>query len=345
LTEPLPTRDGWNRDEPRFATMPKAELHLHLEGAIPLAAMWRLVADHRDPEVPDVETLRSRFVYRDFDEFIATWIWKNRYLDTYAAFRMAAEAVAQSLVDQNILYAEVFFSPSDFHRHGLESAELALAIRHGLDRVNEVEVALIVDLVRDAGPVQANRTFDEIFDVAVEAGIIGVGLGGSEAEYPPHLFSGVYSRAHDDGFGLTAHAGEAAGPESVRGVLGLGVQRIGHGIRSVEDPELFGHLIDQQAPLEVCPTSNIRTGVVSGWEEHPAAKLIDAGAMVTINTDDPAMFGCTLAGEYEIVADRFAFGDATVRRLAENSITASWADDDTKRHLRRQLDDWWLERS
>ena len=331
----------------RFATMPKTELHLHLEGAIPLSAMWTLVERHGgDPEVPDAKALTDRFAYRDFTHFIDTWIWKNRFLDTYDAFEFAAESVARSLVDQNIVYAEAFFSPSDFLRHGLGSAELALAIRRGLDRVNGIDVALIVDLVRDTGPERAARTFEEVREVVTEAGVIGIGLGGSEAEYPAELFTDVYRRAANAGFRLTAHAGEAAGPSSVRAALSaLRVERIGHGVRAVEDDELLRDLTERQVPLEVCPTSNIRTGVVSSWEQHPAAILIDAGAMVTINTDDPAMFGCTLAGEYGVVADRFGFGDATIRRLAQNTIDASWADPATKQRLSRQLDDWWMRES
>jgi adenosine deaminase len=324
--------------------MPKTELHLHLEGAIPLAAMWTLVEQRGgDPEVPNAKALTDRFAYRDFTHFIDTWIWKNRFLDTYAAFEFAAEAVARDLLDQHIVYAEAFFSPSDFHRHGLGSAELALAIRRGLNRVNEVDVALIVDLVRDTGPEKATRTFEEVRDVATEARVLGVGLGGSESDYPPELFTDVYRRAASAGFRLTAHAGEAAGPASVRAALNaLGVERIGHGVRAVEDDDLARHLVAHQIPLEVCPTSNIRTGVVSSWEQHPAATLIDAGAMVTLNTDDPAMFGCTLSGEYEVVADRFGFGDVMIRHLAQNTIDASWAEMATKQRLSRQLDDWWL---
>jgi adenosine deaminase len=306
--------------------------------------MWTLVEQYGgDPEVPDANALTDRFAYRDFAHFIDTWIWKNRFLDTYAAFEFAAESVARTLADRNIVYAEAFFSPSDFHRHGLGSAELALAIRRGLDRVNEVDVALIVDLVRDTGPEKAARTFEGVREVATEAGVIGIGIGGSEADYPPELFTDVYRRAANAGFRLTAHAGEAAGAASVRAALSaLRVERIGHGVRAVEDDELLRSLTDRQIPLEVCPTSNIRTGVVSSWEQHPAATLIDAGAMVTINTDDPAMFGCTLSGEYGVVADRFGFGDATIRRLAQNTIDASWAETATKRRLSRQLDDWWL---
>lgn len=240
------------------------------------------------------------------------------------------------------MYAESFFSPSDFRRFGLDTSELALAIRRGLDRVGGVEVALIVDLVRDTGPAGAERTLNEIADVASDAGVIGVGLGGSEAQYPPEPFSDVYRKAASAGFRLTAHAGEAAGAESVRGALEtLRVQRIGHGVRAVEDPTLVRTLVSSQVPLEICPTSNLRTGVVESWDSHPAKTLIETGAMVTLSTDDPAMFGCTLAGEYGEIANRFGLDDASLQRIAENAIEASWADPATKRMLRTDLDLWW----
>jgi adenosine deaminase len=239
------------------------------------------------------------------------------------------------------VYVEAFFSPTDFGHHGLTPPELALAIRRGLDRVDGTEVALVVDLVRDTGPDRAARTLDEVAEVADDAGVIGIGIGGTEYEFPPELFTDVYRSAANRGFRLTAHAGEAAGPESVWGAIrSLGVERIGHGVRTVEDPTLLAHLVDRQIPLEVCPTSNLRTGVVAGWDDHPVRQLVAAGAMVTINTDDPAMFDCTLAGEYAQLAGRFDWDGPTLRQLAQNAIDASWAADETRHRLRRLLDGW-----
>lgn len=331
----------------RFATMPKVELHLHLEGAIPLPAMWELVQRHGGhPEVASPADLVDRFAYTDFAHFIDTWVWKNQFLNTYEAFEYAAAAVAQHVADQHIIYAEAFFSPSDFRHYGLAPAELALAIRRGLDQAPGTQVALIVDLVRDTGPEAAARTFDQVAEVAAAAGVIGIGIGGSEAEYPPELFAAVYRRAGERGFRLTAHAGEAAGPDSVWGALRrLHVERIGHGVRSVEDPHLVRHLVASQVPLEVCPTSNLRTGVVNDWDTHPAGALIEAGAMVTLSSDDPAMFHCTLAGEYDAAVEHFGGDDAVIRRLAANAVDASWAEAETRRHLHARLAAWWDARS
>jgi adenosine deaminase len=327
----------------RFDTMPKVELHLHLEGAIPLDALWTLVEERGgDPGVPSPEALAARFAYRDFAHFIETWVWKNRYLDSYRAFEFIAEAAARDLARQHIVYAEAFFSPTDFAQHGLSPQDLATAIRRGLDRVPQIRVALIADLVRDTGPERARRTLDRVAEVATEAGVIGIGIGGSEAEFPPGPFAPVYRAAAAAGFRLTAHAGEAAGPESVWSALrDLGVERVGHGVRAVEDPALLAHLVERRIPLEVCPTSNLRTGVVAGWDGHPARALISAGALVTLNSDDPAMFGCSLAGEFDTAAHHLGCDDATLERMAHNAVAASWAPPELKRDLAADLADWW----
>jgi adenosine deaminase len=326
-----------------WSTMPKAEIHLHLEGAIPLPTLWQLIEHHGgDPVIRSRDQLLEWFTYRDFAHFIETWSWMNGFLRRYDDFEFVAEAVARHLVDQNIVYVEAFFSPSDFRQHGLEPQGIAKAIRNGLDRVSGIEVALIVDLVRDRGPQGAARTLAAIKDVASEAGVIGIGIGGLEVAYPPEQFAQVYNDAEAAGFRLTAHAGEEGGPESVWGALrSLRVERIGHGVRSVEDPELMEYLVERQIPLEVCPTSNLRTGVVAHWDEHPVRELIEAGALVTINTDDPAMFDTDLAGEFETLASRVGLTDSALKRLSLAVIAASWANDATRSRLVQDIEDWW----
>lgn len=328
-----------------WTTMPKAELHLHLEGAIPVPALWALIEHHGgDPLIKTEAQLFDWFTYRDFAHFMETWSWMNGFLRTLDDFTFAAEAVARNLAEQNIVYAESFFSPSDFRRHDLEPQGIALAVRAGLDRVPDIEVPLIVDLVRDRGPAGTARTLAAISEVAAEAGVIGVGIGGFEAAHPPEPFAPVYRTAREAGFHLTAHAGEEAGPESVWGAIrALGVERIGHGVRSVEDPLLVDYLVEKQLPLEVCPTSNLRTGVVAHWDQHPVHALIDAGALVTINTDDPAMFDCTLAGEFSVMQKQFGLDEATLKRLSLAVVEASWADPVTRGLLARRIEKWWAQ--
>lgn len=317
--------------------LPKVELHLHLEGAIPLNALWRLIEKRGgDPEVPDPAALEKRFRYRDFSHFIEVWVWKNGFLTEYEDFTFAAEAVARNLHQQNIVYVEAFYSPGDFRRHGLVPQRLTEAIRSGLDRVPGIEVRLVADLVRDCGPEDAARTLEEISEVR-DLDVIGVGIGGSEKEYPPELFAGVFREARRRGFRTSAHAGEAAGAASVWGAIReLSVDRIGHGTRAIEDERLVAHLAERKIPLEMCPGSNVRTGVVNDISSHPIREFMRRGLLVTVNTDDPAMFGNSLAGEYTGLMD-LGLTETDIHGLVENAIEASWADRVTKARLREQL--------
>ena len=306
-------------------TLPKAELHLHLEGAIPLDALWSLVQQHGgDPTVPTREALRQRLTYPDFPAFIDAWVWKNGFLKSYDDFTFIAEAVARDLARQNILYAEMFFSPSRFADQGLTAGGLAEAIRRGLDRVPECETWLIPDLVRDHGPENAARTLAEVAELKA-FGIVGIGMGGSEHVVPPEPFAPVYENARRLGFRTSVHAGEAAGAESVRGAAEiLRVDRIGHATRAEEDPALIDLLAERQIALELCPLSNVATGSIKRIEDHPARRYMDRGLNISINTDDPGMFHNSMAEEYAVLMEVFGFSDDQVRRLALNALDAAW---------------------
>jgi adenosine deaminase len=321
-----------------FDRLPKVELHLHLEGAIPLDALWALVRKYGgDAEVADPAALERRFRFRDFSHFIDTWVWKNGFLRELDDFAFIAEAVARDLAAQRVRYAEVFFSPPDFLRHGLRPAPLTAAIRRGLDRAPQIEVALIGDLVRDFGPQRAERCLAELAE-ASELGVIGVGLGGSEQSHPPEPFAAVFAEARRRGLHTTAHAGEAAGAASVWGALrALQVERIGHGTRAEEDPDLVRHLVERRVPLELCPISNVRTAVVPTLEAHPIGRYQQAGVVVTVNTDDPKMFGTSLADEYRALALRLGFSRAEIRALVEQAATASWLPEERRRSLLDEL--------
>ncbi|MDY7040581.1 MAG: adenosine deaminase [Chloroflexota bacterium] len=314
--------------------IPKVELHLHLEGAIPHAALWELVQKYGgDPSVPDLAALKRKFEYRDFPHFIETWMWKNQFLRDYEDFTFIAGAVGRDLKNQNIRYVEAFFSPPDFAHHGLETQELTRAIRAGLSQVSGVEVALVVDLVRDYGPQKAAITLAQIGEVR-ELGVIGVGIGGSEQKWPPELFEDVYEKARRLGFRTSAHAGEAAGAESVWGAIrSLRVDRIGHGTRAQEDDSLLDYLAEHRIPLEMCPISNLRTGVVNALEEHPVRRYFERGIVVTINTDDPKMFGNSLAEEFLLLEENLGFSRDEIRTLILQGIRAAWLPEDRKRQF------------
>ncbi|NIO70742.1 MAG: adenosine deaminase [Anaerolineae bacterium] len=317
-----------------FERVPKVELHLHLEGAIPHEALWELVQKYGgDPSVPDLGALERRFEYRDFPHFIETWTWKNGFLREYEDFTFIAEAVARDLAGQNIRYVEAFFSPSDFLRHGLETQKLTEAIRTGLSRVPEVEVALVADLVRDYGPEKAAMTLAEVNEVR-DLGVVGIGIGGLEQEFPPEPFEAVYEKARQLGFHTSAHAGEAAGAASIWGAIrSLRVDRIGHGTRAEEDEALLDYLAEHRIPLEMCPISNVRTGVVNSLEEHPVRRYFEMGIIVTINTDDPKMFGNSLTEELRLLEEKLGFSRDEIRSLILQGIQAAWLSEDRKQQL------------
>jgi adenosine deaminase len=317
-----------------YERVPKVESHLHLEGAIPLDALWKLVQKYgTDPSVTDIYSLEQKFQYKDFPHFIETWIWKNQFLREYEDFAFIAEAVAKDLVRQNIRYAEMFYTPSDFFRHNLEIQKLTEAICTGLGQVKQVGIALILDFCRDRGPENAAKNLSEVNEVK-QLGVIGIGLGGSEQAYPPEPFVEIYEKARQLGFHTTAHAGEAAGPDSIWGAIrSLKVERIGHGTRAFEDDSLMTYLARTQIPLECCPLSNVRTGVVKSINVHPVKKFFDAGLFVTVNTDDPKMFGNNLAEEYQLLEDRLGFSRDDIRTLILNGIKASWLPEKRKQQM------------
>lgn len=318
----MSTVDGWHQ------RVPKVELHLHLEGAIPLPAMWELIRKYGgDPDVPDEAALARRFTYVDFPHFIDTWIWKNQFLRELDDFTLIARHCARALVTDNVHYAEMFYSPTPFVGLGLPVDEVTAAIRRGLDTVPEVRVQLICDLVRNLGPEREAPTVEAVIDLQ-ELGVVGIGLGGLEQGFPPEPFAPLYERARQAGLHTNAHAGENAGPKSVWGALEtLRAERIGHGTRCVEDPRLLKFLADHAVHLEVCPTSNLCTGVVDDLRQHPARTFLEHGIPFSISTDDPAMFNTTMAQEYRIAEDVLGFDRATLCTLAATAIGASWLDD------------------
>jgi adenosine deaminase len=311
--------------------LPKAELHLHLEGAIPLDTLWQLAQKYGgDPEVPDQSALAGKFQYSDFPHFLEMWHWKNRFIREYDDFTFFAEAIARDLQQQNIRYVEAFYSPGDFERFGLTPQRITQAMRAGLDKAPGVRVQLIADLVRDREPEKAACTLRDVVEVR-DQGVIGIGLGGSEHNYPAQMFEQVFEDARRFGLHTTAHAGEASGADSVRAAVEvLKAERIGHGIRAIEDPSLVRLLAERRIPLEVCPISNLCTGVVRSMPEHPIRRLFDAGVFVTINTDDPKMFGNSLVQEYQALMETFAFTETQVQELILAGIKASWLDPQEK---------------
>jgi adenosine deaminase len=319
--------------------LPLVEIHLHLEGAIPYEALWQLVRKYGgDPSIPDMDALIQRFRFTDFNHFIETWVWKNSFIREYEDFTFIAEQFALDLKQQNILYAEVHYSPSDFRNLRLGVQEITQAVRTGLDRVKGIEVALIIDLVRNYGLKNALRTLQEVNEVK-NLGVVGIGLGGSEHAYPAELYKDVYEHARKLGFHTTAHAGEAAGAASIWAALTeLRAERIGHGTRAFEDEALLDYLVEHKIPLEMCPYSNVCTKVVPDLASHPVKRYFDRGLLVSINTDDPKMFGNSLAGEYDMMEKHMGFSEQDLKTLSANAIRSTWLGEERKKQLLSLID-------
>jgi adenosine deaminase len=321
-----------------YEEIPKIELHVHLEGAIPHEALFGLIQKYDgDPSVPDTASLEKRFEYRDFPHFIETWAWKNQFLREYEDFTYIARLTAQDMAAQNIRYAEMFFSPSLFVQSGLTVQELTVAVRKGLSSVPEIEIALIADLVRNYGPESEMETLLALNEVR-DCGVIGIGIGGSEHEYPPEPFEELYNRAREMGFRTTAHAGEASGPESIRGAILIGAERIGHGTSAIEDSELLDCISENRIPLELCPISNVRTGAVNSIRDHPIREYFDHGLVISVNTDDPKMFNTSLAEEYRMLAQHCGFTEKNILELILLAIGSSWLPDSRKKCLADQFE-------
>lgn len=320
--------------------LPKVELHLHLEGAIPLPALWRLIEKYDDvSEIGSFSQLEQKFQYRNFSHFIDTWNWKNNFLREYEDFTFIASQVAEDLASQNIIYVESFYSPGDFIEHGLDPQKLTESIRKGLDvHADKITVNLVADLVRDCGPRKGMIWLKQINEVR-NLGVIGIGIGGSEQLFPPEPYESVYEQARKLGFKTSAHAGEVAGPESIWGAISsLKVDRIGHGTRAIDDPALVSFLREAQIPIEMCPLSNLKTAVVPDIALHPIRKFYDEGLLVSVNTDDPKMFNTSLVEEYRVLAEKLQFSFDEIVSLIENSIQSAWCDVTKKQELLEQLD-------
>lgn len=325
--------------------LPKVELHVHLEGAIPLDTLWHLMVQYGgDPSVPTPDALADKFTYSDFPHFIQTWVWKNKFIRTPADFTVIAAAVARDWAAQHIHYVEAHYSPTDFARHGLAIGDITRAIRVGLDQVPEIRVQLIADVVRDSSVAQAMHTLETVAELK-EYGVVGIGLGGSEQSHPPEKFTSVFARARQLGMRTSVHAGEAAGAQSVWGAINaLKAERIGHATRAVEDRTLLEYFVKSQIPLECNPISNVRTGVVASVAAHPVGEYIARGMHVTINTDDPKMFNNTLVDEYAALMQEFALSPADVCQLVDNAIAAAFLSDVEKSALRQRFhaDTTWV---
>ncbi|MCP4231061.1 MAG: adenosine deaminase [bacterium] len=327
-----------------YNELPKAELHLHLRGAMPARVflgqlkkyppndiLKEVPRERRDIYLgnPRVRSFLKRaiyserdiddlFTYSDFENFLNTWSFTGAFFRDREDLQTLISGVIADLKRQNIVYAEVTISVLEYVRNGIPLDEIAACLEKTRDTPG-INVNWIADLLRNQGPEAGLEMLERIIALKSEA-FVGITIGGNEGLDPARLFKGVYQRARDAGLCTSAHAGEGAGAESVwEAVRMLGSDRIGHGVRAIEDKALVEYLAENGIPLEVCPTSNIRTGIYESLAEHPLKRLYDAGVPITVNTDDPTFFGCKLADEYRALLD-IGFAQSDVYRIIENGF-------------------------
>ena len=320
---------------------PKIELHVHLEGTIRAATLLS-IARRNGVELPadSVEGLRSLYEFTDFKHFIDTWILTTNCLRTADDFRQVVVDYAAEAASHGAVYLEGIFSPVERVARGVRWDDLFNGYADGADEAFErhgVTVRFTPDIYR-GGPVDLSEEAARQCVRFRDRGVVGFGIGGYEPGRPIAPYVKAFDIARDGGLGLVPHAGEAAGPDSIREALALGPSRLRHGIRAVDDPDLLAEIVERGIVLDVAPMSNLRTAVVASVDAHPLPRLRNAGALCSISTDDPAMFDTDLAKDYAVaeslgvsVADAYEAGlagmlsdDTTRGRIAALAPERTW---------------------
>lgn len=292
-------------------SLPKAELHVHLEGSLRPATLMKLAKGLTRAEIDE------RLRYHDFAGFLQAFIWSNQFLARPEAYVTALEALCEELHQQGVGYAEVILSAGVVRWMQLPLDEVYGALWEASQKA-PLRVRWIVDAVRQFGVEPAEKVAE--FAIANRTnGIVAYGIGGDEARGPASWFADVFREVRRQGLKLVPHAGETVGPESVWAALEMGADRIGHGFRAIEDPALVEHLAKHRVPLEISVTSNVRTGVVARVEDHPVRLLYEAGVPVLVNTDDPALFDTTLLDEFALW-QRLGFSHEELQQLCQDSL-------------------------
>jgi len=297
---------------PGYHELAKAELHLHLEGSVTPETMHELAPG------ASMEEIRNRFHFSNFAGFLECFKWVVERLCGPEDYALVTRRLLETLASQNVRYAEITLSAGVVLWKKQEFGPIFEAVRREAAQ-SPVDVQWNLDAIRHFGADHAMQVA-KLAAGYVGDGVVSFGIGGDEESGPAGWFTEAYGFARAKGLGLTAHAGETAGPESVWGALRLGAERIGHGIRAVDDPALMRHLRDEDIPLEICISSNVATGAVPSLAAHPVRRLYDAGVPIILNTDDPGLFGTTLDKEYDLAAREFGFSESELAQIAENGF-------------------------
>jgi adenosine deaminase/aminodeoxyfutalosine deaminase len=326
--------------------LPKAELHLHLEGTLTPETLVALGERNHAPL--SLDQARALYQYTDFSGFLMAFKAVTERLLTADDYELVTYRMLERLHAQGVVHAEVYVSVGVIYywaasRSQSEPVEPLIAgMERGRTRGERdfgITLLWIFDAVRHFGVEAAAVVFRKAAELRADhPSIIGIGIGGDERRTGAEPFRDLYAEARDCGLRLTAHAGETAGPESIWAAINIGAERLGHALTAIEDPELMEVLAERQIPLEICVTSNLRTGVCASITEHPLRTYFDRGLMVTLNSDDPAMFASDLENEYRLGARHFELTREHLRELAANSLEASFLPADRKVQLLRKLE-------
>ena len=324
----------------RLREMPKAELHVHVEGTLEPEMMFEMAARNGVPlRYSFIGEVREAYDFTDLQSFLDLYYEATRVLVHERDFYDLALAYITKAASQGVRHAEIFFDPQAHTDRGVTFGTAITGLRRALldgQKRFGVSSHLILCFLRHLSAEAAAETLREA--LPYREWFIGVGLDSSEAGHPPDDFEAVFEEAARHGLHRVAHAGEEGPPEYIRQALDvLGVERVDHGVRCLEDPELTRRLRDGQVPLTVCPLSNVRLRVVPSMREHPAKRMLREGLRVTLNSDDPAYFGGYVADNFSAVRDGLDFGREDFRKVAENSFLASFLDEDEKRKLLEEL--------
>jgi aminodeoxyfutalosine deaminase len=346
---------------PFILSLPKAELHLHLEGSVDTTTLIELSRRHPTPlpvennryapdpaggTVLDEEKVARIYGYTDFNGFLLAFKAVTERLRTPEDYELITYNMCRDLARENVLHAEVFVSVGVVLWRGGDFGPLFSGMERGRRRAERefgISLLWMFDAVRHFGPKEGRAVVElavqlrqEQMNDGGETSIVGFGIGGDERRTGAGEFADVYRYAAEHGLRLTAHAGESVPADSIWGAINIGAERIGHGLHAIHDPELVEYLAERQVPVEVCISSNVRTGCCRRLTDHPVRQLFDAGVMITLNSDDPAMFQTTLAREYQVAQDHFGFTDEQLIEVARNSFEASFLPADKKlRYLER----------
>jgi aminodeoxyfutalosine deaminase len=330
-----------------IAGLPKAELHVHQVGSASPATVAALAERHPGVVPSDPDALARFFEFRDFAHFVEVYLAVVDLIRTPDDVRLLTYEVAREMaIGQQLRYAELTCTPYTSVQPHVEGKGMPIEAyseaiedaRSAALRDFGIQLQWIYDIPGEAGIPAADATLDYALNHPTD-GLVAFGLGGPEIGVPRPQFEPHFSAARAAGLHSVPHAGETTGPQTVWDALNLlGAERIGHGTSSAQDPDLLAHLASTGVPLEVCPSSNVATRAVASLEEHPLRAFRDAGVVVTINSDDPPMFGTTLNREYEIAAGLLELDEQGVRDLAKAAVRAAFVDEGTKRSLSDEID-------